>query len=78
MVGFNFSPNSVRIACAKAAAGGMQITAIKTCNIEGLSDDAAAKVIKDTVKELKAQEPRFYQQYRRPVHYNKKYRNTFR
>jgi Tfp pilus assembly protein PilN len=59
VIGFNFSGDMVRIACARILSGKAEITDLKTCNIEGLTDEAAAKVIKDVVKEFKIKKPVF-------------------
>ncbi len=54
VLGFNFSANTVKIVCSKVSSSKPEITGVKICNIEGLSDDQAAKAIRDAVRELKA------------------------
>ncbi len=60
VVSFSFSQGAVRIACAKISSGAKaEIIGVKNCNIEGLTDEAAAAVIKKAVKEFNVSRPVF-------------------
>jgi Tfp pilus assembly protein PilN len=54
IVAFNFSGNLIKMAAAKSlAGGGAEILHLATLNTEGMSDVDIAKLIKDSVKDLK-------------------------
>ena len=60
IIGFHFTGSELRIAFAKVSKiAKPELVAVKSCNLEGLSDDLSAKLIKDTIKEFKAKNPIF-------------------
>ena len=59
VIGFVFGQNIVKIACVRNAAGKAEVLGVRTCSIEGLSDDEAARVLKDAVHGFKVKNPVF-------------------
>lgn len=57
LVSFNFNANLVKMVCVKNVSGKTEILGIKACNIDGLTEDDAAKAIKEALKEYKITNP---------------------